>query len=238
MFKLNVGMVLGTLLLAAPAWSSLITVSNGSFENPVLPVAGSASGPRGLFGFGDLIGGITAWNITTGAGTTGIFAPNSTLITYTPNVVSPVATGATGVPITGVPNDVQVLFLQSGGSIYQDLTPIAGNGYYQVSVDVGRRTDTASGAYSLMLTSGSTVLATFNGDVSSIASAGLWARETVTYNGAAIPSLRLTLTAAGNQVGFDDVQASGAPEIGGSSVFWTMIGVAGFWIYRKKRSVA
>lgn len=237
MFKLNVGIVLGTLLLAAPAWSSLISVSNSSFESPVL-VAGApvVSGGKGLFEFGDLIGGgIPSWTITSAASTTGLLRPNSST-PFTPNVGGPVATGA-----TGVPDGLQVLFMGLGGTVFQDLTPIAGNGFYTVSVDIGHRTDFATGAYSLILTTSTgTPLASFSGDISSIAS-GSWALETVTYNGAAIPDgqlLRLTLTASTNQVGFDNVQAQGAPEIGGSAVFWTMTGVAGFWIYRKKRSVA
>lgn len=239
MFKLNVGMVLGTLLLAAPAWSSLIIVSNGSFENPAL-VAGNpgvvSSFANGLFEFGDLIGGgIPGWTITSGASNTGIYKP-SVLGPFTLNAGSPVPTGP-----TGVPDGVQVGFLRSGGSIFQDLTPIAGTGSYQVSVDVGHRTDVVSGAYTISLsTSGGTPLASFTGDISSIAS-GAWARETVTFEGAPIPvgqSLRLTLSAPGGQVAFDNVEAYTAPEIGGSAVFWTMFGVAGFWIYRKKRSVA
>lgn len=244
MFKLNVGVVLGIVLFAAPAWSSLITVNNGSFENPFLGTSGVSGANygalKGPFGWGDVVGmGSPGWTINSANQTTGVLEPN-TQTPFTPNVAGPVATGATGVPV-----GVQVGFLQNKGSIYQDLIPITGNGYYSVTVDVGRRTDLAAGAgaYSLMLTSGSTVLATFNGDVTGIASSGgmapgAWARETVTYDGAPIDSLRLTLTAAGNQVAFDDVQASGAPEIGGSSVFWTMIGVAGFWIYRRKRLVA
>jgi hypothetical protein len=238
MFKLNVRVVLGIVLVAAAAWGSPLTVSNFSFESPVLVsgATGVSSTLFGLFGFGNaIVGGIPNWTITSGASTTGIYQPN-TSTPFTPNVAGPVATGA-----TGVPNGNQVAFLLGGGSIYQDLTPVAGNGFYSVSVDVGRRTDVASGAYSLILTtSGGTSLATFTGDVSSIGS-GLWARETVTFNGAALAagqSLRLTLTAAGNQVAFDNVQAEAAPEIGGSAVFWTMLGVAAFWIYRKKRLVA
>jgi hypothetical protein len=237
MFKLNVGVVLGIVLFAAPAWSSIITVSNFSFESPLL-VSGAPNvvTDRGLYEFGNLMSGgdIPGWHTTTGASTAGIFAPNSTQTLYTPDVVSPVATGA-----TGVPNGFQVLFLQPGGSIYQNLTPIAGDGHYQVTVDVGHRSDVLSGAYSIILSSGITELARFDGNISSIAR-GAWAQETFTYNGAATPSsLKLTLTAAAdNQVAFDNVQVDAAPEIGGSSVFWTMIGVAGFWIYRRKRLVA
>lgn len=238
MFKLNVGMVLGTLLLAAPAWSSLITVSNGSFESPVLVAGGSVvAGAKGLFEYGDLIGGgIPGWTITSGASTTGLFQPNSSS-PWTLNAGGSVPTGP-----TGVPNGNQVAFLLGTGSIYQDLAPIADNGFYTVSVDVGHRSDIPSSAYSLILTTSitNTPLARWDGNTSSIP-LGTWALETVTYSGAAIPlgeNLRLTLTSATSNVGFDNVQAEGAPEIGGSAVFWTMTGVAGFWIYRKKRSVA
>jgi hypothetical protein len=236
MFKLNVGVVLGIVLLAGTAWSSPLTVSNFSFESPVLVsgATGVAVGAHGIFEFGNLIlGGIPGWTITSAASTTGILQPNNIVPTiFTANVGGPVATGA-----TGVPDGVQVGFLMNGGTIFQDLTPIAGNGFYSVTVDVGHRTDTASGGYSIMLSSGATTLATFTGDISTIAS-GAWAQETVTYSGAAVPSLRLTLAATGGQVAFDNVQALGAPEIGGSAIFWTMLGVAGFWIYRKKRLVA
>jgi hypothetical protein len=245
MFKLKFGVVLGIVLLAATAWGSPLTVTNFSFESPIFGTSGVSgvnyAAPKGPFGFGDQIGGIPGWTITSGASTTGLFEPNSTLTPFTPNVSSPVATGA-----TGVPNGVQVGFLMNGGNIFQDLTPIPGDGFYSVSMDVGHRTDIASGAYSILLsTSGGTSLATFTGDVSTIAS-GAWALETVTYSGAAIPvgqSLRLTLTAAGGQVAFDNVLADGetsgtVPEIGGFTVFWTMFGVAGIWIYRKNRSAA
>jgi hypothetical protein len=226
MFKLNVGMVLGTLLLAAPAWSSLIVVNNFSFEASLVSPTSTGFGPYTL--------NIPSW-ITTG--TAGTFQPNTNPVgPFALNAGSPVPTGP-----TGVPDGVQVGFLQFGGSIFQDLTPIAGTGSYQVSVDVGHRTDVVSGAYTISLsTSGGTPLASFTGDISSIAS-GAWARETVTFEGAPIPvgqSLRLTLSAPGGQVAFDNVEAYTAPEIGGSAVFWTMFGVAGFWIYRKKRSVA
>ena len=240
MFKLKVRVVLGIVLVAVAAWGSPLTVSNFSFESPVLVsgATGVAVGAHGIFEFGDLIlGGIPSWTIASGASTTGILQPNNIVPTiFTANVGGPVATGA-----TGVPNGVQVGFLMNGGTIFQDLTPIAGNGFYSVSVDVGHRTDIPSGAYSIILsTSGGAPLARFDGDVSSIALGG-WAQETVSFNGAAIPvgqSLRLTLTAAAGQVDFDNVQALGAPEIGGSAIFWTMLGVAGFWIYRKKRLVA
>jgi|ERR1035438_3663664 hypothetical protein len=240
MFRFKLGVAIGILLVTGTAWSSMIPVSNFSFESPILVSgnAGVTTGGHGLFAYQDALvpPGITGWTVTSGVSTAGIVQPNTTNPPFTANVVGPVDTGA-----NGVPNGNQAAFLVNG-AMYQDLTPIAGNGFYTATVDVGRRTDTASGAYSIILmTSGGATLAQFNGDISSLAS-GAWAAETVTYSGNPIPAgqqlvLELTSTTA-NQVDFDNVQVTGAPEVGGPTVFWTMLGVAGFWIYRRKRLVA
>ena len=245
MFKLNVGMVLGTLLLAAPAWSSLITVNNFSFESPVL--VGTDPGVTTTAGFGLTVPTIAGWTIT---GTAGTYAP--TTVAPTVNFYAN-ATGPTHVPTNGagiVPSTdggAQVAFLKDGATIYQDLiAPLGGSLGYSLTVDIGHRLEITSPiSYSIMLeTSTGTVLATLPGTLSSI-DAGYWSQRTLYFVGDDSTfvgqNLRVALSASGgaNQVNFDNVQVdSGVPEIGGSAVFWTMFGVAGFWIYRKKRLVA
>ena len=61
------------------------------------------------------------------------------------------------------------------------------------------------------------------------------------YSGAtpAGQQLQLGFAVTSGQTGFDNVtMADQVPEVGGPAVFWTMLGVAGFWVYRKKRLVA
>lgn len=249
MFKLNVGVVLGIVLFAAPAWSSLITVNNFSFEKPPL-----VQGGEGVtsFGAGLYTSTIQDWTFLTGTGGT-----------YLPTAVAPAGNfyanaGAPHVPTNGagiVPSTdgaAQVAFLKDGATIYQNLGQLLGGSLgYSLTVDIGHRYEiTSTLSYSIMLqafdtsTLATTTLATLPGTLSSI-DKGYWTEKTLYFTGSDLAyagqTLRVALSASGgdNQVNFDNVQVdSGVPEIGGSAVFWTMFGVAGFWIYRKKRLVA
>src|ERR1035437_6789431 len=137
MFKLNVGMVLGTLLLAAPAWSSLISVSNFSFEDALVSPTSTVFGPYTL--------NIPSWFTTATAGT---FQPNTNPAgPFALNATAGgglLATGSTGVvdatsPVS--PTNAQMAFLSNGGTMYQDLGLLGASGSFSVTVDVGHRTD-------------------------------------------------------------------------------------------------
>jgi len=244
MFKLKIGVVLGILLIAGTAWSTplYLTVNNASFEEPQLDRTNATLGPQGYYA-----PSIFAWNYTGAAGT---FQPNQengpAFLANQIETGGHLATGATGVvaatnPVS--PWNTQVAYLMNGGAMYQDIATLNAFGSFTVTVDVGHKSDIPdTGTWDIALTSSvtNTLLARLSGDLSGIGP-GLWAAKTFTYTGATPvdEQLRIVITAAGRQVDFDNVSVlNNAPEIGGSSVFWTMVGVAGFWIYRKKRLVA
>src|ERR1035437_319685 len=245
MFKRKIGMLLGILLVAGRAWSSPIAVTNFSFEDPTLVNGNSGvfSAAAGLYTFT-----INGWTNVASNNFVGTYLPIQ--VAPTANFFAnesgptPVATGANGVPLGS-----QVASLHVGGAMYQDLAgaPLGGVVAYGFTVGVGGCLDiSASIAYTLsLMTSGTnSTLATQSFNLSDIA-AGDWAEKTLYFVGdtAAYAGQNLRVefatTGSGGQANFDNVRLSdNVPEIGGSAVFWTMFGVAGFWIYRKKRLVA
>jgi hypothetical protein len=245
MFKLNVGVVLGIVLVAAAAWGSPITVNNFSFENPLLVVGGTGvtSVASGLF-----TGSISGWTTAGGVGTYKLaqVAPTDNFFANVSDATH-VSTNSAGV-VPSTAGEAQIAFLQSGGTMNLDLGQILGGSLgYSLTMDVGHRfgQTNPSMSYSIMLeTSGGTTLATLTGTRDAI-DAGFWSQRTLFFSGNdsafAGQNLRVAISVSGGagQVNFDNVQvSSGVPEIGGSAIFWTMFGVAGFWIYRKKRLVA
>jgi hypothetical protein len=237
MRKLNVGVVIGILLVAGTAWSSplFLTVNDPSFETPVLSAANAVTpeGAQGWFAFNQIFAG-TGWRTDAGTNTAGILQPilGASPLAFT----TMAATAGSG---------SQVAFARAGGFIYQDLVALNSFGSFTVTVDVGRNATVASAPYTISLLSvasggSTTVLGSMTGDVSTIA-AGNWASQSFTFSGPTITNqmLRVQLSSAAGQVDFDNVSVhNNAPEIGGSAVFWTMFGVAGLFLYGKKRLAA
>lgn len=248
MSKLNVGVVLGILLFTGMAWSNPILVNNFSFETPVLN-AGNSTVAAG-FGLSTLT--ITGWTITGANAVGGTYAPTTVANpnNYFANAsgAGHVATNSGGV-VPSSDGGAQVAYLRDGTTMFQDLTQVLGGPWgYSLTVDVGHRNEfTTPIGYSLFLQAWNgttaTTLATLSGSLSGIDN-GFWAERTLLFAGSqsafAGQTLRVAFSASGgiNQVQFDNVHVDVVPEIGGSAVFWTMFGVAGLFIYGKKRLAA
>jgi hypothetical protein len=240
MSKLNVGVVLGILLIASTAWSSplFLNVNNPSFENPgVLTIPGVINnvGGKGAFAYNTIFG----WTVSQNS-TGGTYSPNPANDPFSLNATATgthVASGA-----NGVPGGTQVAFLTTGATMFQDLVALNSFGSFTLTVDVGRRTDVVDPTtpYTIaLMTSGGSTLKTLSGTLADLDS-GFFSARTLTYTGATPvnQSLRVEFS-AGGLIAFDNVSVlNNAPEIGGSAVFWTMFGVAGLFIYGKKRLAA
>lgn len=245
MSKLNVGVVLGILLFTGMAWSSpiLLNVTNASFESSQLVLGGPGvtTFPQGLVAYS-----IPGWTIS-GTGRAGTYQPNAST-PFTANMgaaATNLATGAAGVtPNNGL---TQLAFLSGAagpaGIMFQDLVALNSFGSFTLTVDVGHRSDVVDAPFSIILmSSGGTPLASIDTTLSAAGiGSGLWRELTLTYTGVTPVNdkLRVEFSASAGQVGFDNVSVlNDVPEIGGSAVFWTMFGVAGLFIYGKKRLAA
>ena len=113
------------------------------------------------------------------------------------------------------PPDGSIVAYSNGGTISQSLAGVSlqPNSIYTLSVFVGDRLDSDFTRYSLSLTAGTTVLGTFS-DWNYLIPMGTFQQEFLTYttgNSVAAGDLGVSLTSAGPQSDFDDVQLTLVP---------------------------
>ena len=199
-------------MLGGLAHADSISVTNGTFEQ--------TSGTFILCGTGcEFTGGaIPGWTVT---GYTGSFEPGGYLN-------SPLPSGS----FVGYTN---------GGTLTQNLgVGLTPDTSYTLSVYVGNRLDGTSGAYTIELLDGSTVLCSFSGNSSTITPGG-FADETCGFQtGASVPagniSVFLTGGGGGTQFDFDNVTVS-TPEPGSVALLATGLFFLAFvgWLYSRKQ---
>ena len=121
--------------------------------------------------------------------------------------------------------DGSVVAYSNGGTISQTLTNanFQPNTTYTLSVAVGHRADCCSPQnYTVALEAGSNVVASTNGSTGNI-TAGTFATVTVTYTTGTTPpsgNIGIALTAAGQQVSFDNVQLGISGSSSNNSIYF------------------
>ena len=180
--------LIGLALLGSPVRADSIAVTNGTFSQ-----VNSTVGLPDSCGTGCSYNEATIPGWTSNPGfVTGSFEPNASYFSSVP-----------------APDD-GIIAYTNGGTLSQELVPLAPDTTYTLSVDVGDRLDGTSGDYTISLVDGSTVLCSYSGDSDTIAP-GTFADETCSFStGATVPSGDLTILLSGDgdaatQADFADV---------------------------------
>jgi hypothetical protein len=206
-------LVSGALLLAPCGFSDIIPVNNPSFET--LPAGGlnMSCGTGCAFS----AAAIPGWTNTPGS--TGQLMPS---------------VGPGGLFNTFAPNDGTVSAYANAGTISQVVgVTVQPRTIYTLTVDIGRRTDTAFAGSAALLVGGQTFLAT-----GTVPTPGNWSVFTATFTSTPAQtgdSITIQLSTSGIQGNFDSVQllATPVPEPG----FFALVGIglAGLWACARRR---